>query len=230
MGMSKVQGFYKYRKENNIVAQDLENNSSINTNSKNLTQAQKILDALENKNYVLIDNQENVIPTPMSSLQESKRRIALIADSDPDILSLYKTYLDNLDFCAITVDNGNKALKSFMEQEAGECILCTCNENEKDKKSHSSNDSNKNECNQNDDNKSIFDIVILNTRLAEKPGLEVAKEIRKNNQSQRIIITTTSPIENLPKDLLKDADIKNEEVLTMPFKFSRLKSILKGPE
>jgi CheY-like chemotaxis protein len=228
--MSNVQGFYKYRKEKNIVDQDLENNSSITTNSKNLTQAQKTLNALEIKNYVLTDSQENVIPTPMSSLKESKRRIALIADSDPDILSLYKTYLDNLDFCAITVDNGIKALKSFMEQEVGECILCPCNENENDNKSYSSRDSNKNVCNRNEDNKSIFDIVILNTRLAEKPGLEVAKEIRKNNQSQRIIMTTTTPIESLPKDLLKDADIKNEEVLTMPFKFSRLRSILKGPE
>ncbi len=65
-----------------------------------------------------------------------------------------------------------------------------------------------------------FDIVIINTHLFDRPGLVIAKEIRKKNPSQRIVITTTVLRERLPKEQLDSAGIDREYILTIPFRFS----------
>ncbi|HYO07173.1 MAG TPA: hypothetical protein VER14_09325 [Phototrophicaceae bacterium] len=51
-------------------------------------------------------------------------------------------------------------------------------------------------------------------------GLDIAKEIRKKNPSQRIVITTTVLRERLPKEDLDSAGIEHESILTIPFRFS----------
>jgi CheY-like chemotaxis protein len=67
---------------------------------------------------------------------------------------------------------------------------------------------------------SNFDIVIVNTHLFDRPGLDVAKEIHKKNPSQRIVITTTILRERLPKEQLDSAGVDHEYILTIPFRFS----------
>jgi CheY-like chemotaxis protein len=71
-----------------------------------------------------------------------------------------------------------------------------------------------------------FDIVIINTHLFDMPGLVIAKEIRKKNPSQRIVITTTILRERLPKEQLDSLGIGHEYILTIPFRFSDMMHFL----
>ena len=47
--------------------------------------------------------------------KELKQAKFLIAESEPEILSLFKTYLDSLGVKSVTVDNGNQALDTFLQ-------------------------------------------------------------------------------------------------------------------
>ncbi len=78
--------------------------------------------------------------------------------------------------------------------------------------------------NANDNN---FDIVIIKTHLIDKSGLDIAKEIHKTSPNQRIVIISTSSIQYLSKEQLDFAGIDQEEILTIPFRFSHIMSLLK---
>jgi DNA-binding response OmpR family regulator len=75
-------------------------------------------------------------------------------------------------------------------------------------------------------NTNNYDFVIINTHLYDIPGLDIAKEIRRKNPKQRIVITTTSSKEHLAKEHL-DLGIDHGDILTIPFRFSNLTSLLK---
>jgi len=75
-------------------------------------------------------------------------------------------------------------------------------------------------------NNSNFDIVIINTHLFDIPGLDIAKEIPKKNPNQRIVIATTSLREHLSKEQLYSVGIGHEYLLTIPFRFSDMMSLL----
>jgi DNA-binding response OmpR family regulator len=77
-----------------------------------------------------------------------------------------------------------------------------------------------------DDGTANYDVVIINTHLPDKSGLDVAREIHKKKRSQRIIMTTTTPIEHLPIESLNSAGLSQRDVLTMPFRFSKLLSMI----
>jgi DNA-binding response OmpR family regulator len=47
--------------------------------------------------------------------KELKQARFLIAESEPEILSLFKTYLDSFGVESVTVDNGNQALETFLQ-------------------------------------------------------------------------------------------------------------------
>ena len=72
-----------------------------------------------------------------------------------------------------------------------------------------------------------YDFVIINTHLWDMPGLDVAKEIHKKNPKQRIVITTTSSKEHLAKEHLDFVGIDHGDILTIPFRFSNMISLLK---
>jgi DNA-binding response OmpR family regulator len=71
-----------------------------------------------------------------------------------------------------------------------------------------------------------FDIVIINTHLFDIPGLDIAKEIHRKNPKQRIVIVTTCLRENLSKWQLDSVGIDHEHILTLPFRFSDMISLL----
>ncbi len=77
-------------------------------------------------------------------------------------------------------------------------------------------------------NNNNFDIVIINTHLFDIPGLDIAKEIHKKNPNQRIVIITTSSREHILKGHLDIAGIDHECILTIPFRFSNLISLIKS--
>ena len=76
------------------------------------------------------------------------------------------------------------------------------------------------------ENKNHYDAVVLDTHLYSPSGLEVAKKIHSQKPDQKIVLVTTTPKENLKQECLKTAEIKDDNILTMPFKLSRLASVL----
>jgi len=43
-----------------------------------------------------------------------------------------------------------------------------------------------------------------------------------------LVVVTTTPIENLPAECLETAEIKEKDILTMPFKLSKLEKVLRN--
>ncbi|TVP41410.1 response regulator [Candidatus Nitrosocosmicus arcticus] len=126
--------------------------------------------------------------------KESDQAQILIAEPEPDILSLFHAFLETLGIKSATVANGEEALNVFLEKK----------------------------------NKGRpYDVVVLDTHLQGLGGLDLAKMIRGISPTQRIIMVTTTPMEYLPKNLLKSAMIDEDDILTMPFRLSTLISRLK---
>ena len=50
-------------------------------------------------------------------------------------------------------------------------------------------------------------MVVLNTHLKGLDGLDLAKMVHDISPTQRIIVVTTTPMEHLPKNILKSAMI-----------------------
>lgn len=71
-----------------------------------------------------------------------------------------------------------------------------------------------------------YDAVILDTHLEGKKGLDVAKEIHRKDNSQRIILVTTDTKEQLSRDELQAAAIRDKDILVMPFELSSLSKLL----
>ena len=68
---------------------------------------------------------------------------------------------------------------------------------------------------------------MIDTHLVNPTGLEVAKTIRREKPDQKLVLVTTTPIENLPAECLKTAEIKEKDILTMPFKLSKFGKVLR---
>ncbi len=121
----------------------------------------------------------------------------LIAEPEPDLLSLFKTFLETLGLRSATVADGEAALEVFLEKE----------------------------------NKGRpYDVVVLDTHLKGLGGFDLAKMIHDIKPTQRILMVTTTPMEYLPKNVLRSAMINEEDILTMPFKLSNFISRLKQLE
>ena len=73
-----------------------------------------------------------------------------------------------------------------------------------------------------------YDAIILDTHLSNPSGLDVAKRIRREKPDQKLVIVTTSPKEYLPSECLETARIKDKDILTMPFRISKLGLVLKN--
>jgi two-component system, OmpR family, response regulator len=74
----------------------------------------------------------------------------------------------------------------------------------------------------------LYAAIVLDTHIVNPRGLEVAKRIHIEEPDQKLVIVTTTPSEYLPKDCLKTAGIKDNEILTMPFRMSELMTALKN--
>jgi response regulator of citrate/malate metabolism len=66
----------------------------------------------------------------------------------------------------------------------------------------------------------------LDTHLKGKKGLEVAKKIHEKDSSQKIILVTTSMKEQLPKEELQYAAVREKDILVMPFELASLSKLL----
>lgn len=124
---------------------------------------------------------------------ELKQTRILLAESEKELQSLFKIYLDSLGADSETVDDGNKALAAYLY-------------NKEDGRN--------------------YDAIVLDTHLNNISGLDVAKKIHERDHSQKIILITTRPKGQLPKDSLKATAIEEKDILVMPFKLSNLAQTL----
>ena len=74
---------------------------------------------------------------------------------------------------------------------------------------------------------SQYNAIVLDTHLDNPSGLDVAKRIHSEKPEQTLVLVTTTPKEYLPAESLKTAGIKDKDILTMPFKLSKLVTALK---
>ncbi|KAA2282472.1 MAG: response regulator [Candidatus Nitrosocosmicus sp.] len=127
--------------------------------------------------------------------KESEQTQILIAESNSELLVLFREYLSSFGIKAETVSNGHEAIEQFLN---------------------------------NKENEHPYDAIVLDTHLSSPSGLEVAKKIRSEKPNQKLVLVTTTPKENLPKGCLETARIREGDILTMPFKLSKLASVLKN--
>lgn len=73
-----------------------------------------------------------------------------------------------------------------------------------------------------------YDAILLDTHLFNPSGFEIAKRIRSEKPDQKLVLVTTTPKERLPAECLKTTAIKDIDVLTMPFKLTKLATVLRN--
>ena len=130
------------------------------------------------------------------SLNKVKEQLQiLIAESESDLLTLFREYLSSLGMKTETASSGHEAIEQFVISE---------------------------------ENERPYDAIVLDTHLLNPSGLDVAKKIRSQKPDQKLVLITTSPKENLQQECLKTAGILDKDVLAIPFRMSKLKSVLKN--
>lgn len=67
-----------------------------------------------------------------------------------------------------------------------------------------------------------YDLIILDTQLDHGAGLDVAEEIRNKDLSQRIMIISQIPKNELNTVLLKKIQVEEGDLFTKPFRLSDL--------
>lgn len=77
-----------------------------------------------------------------------------------------------------------------------------------------------------EENERPYDVIVLDTHLENPSGLDIAKRIRSQKPDQKVVLVTTTPKENLQQECLKTAGIKDKDILMMPFRMSKLRSVL----
>jgi two-component system OmpR family response regulator len=71
-----------------------------------------------------------------------------------------------------------------------------------------------------------YDVVLIDTHLKGKRGLDVAKKIYIRSPNQRIVLLTTYMKEELSQAALDSAAIADKDILVMPFKLAQLRTVL----
>jgi two-component system cell cycle response regulator CpdR len=109
----------------------------------------------------------------------------LIAEDEPEILRIYKILLEDEGYQVFTAINGKECLDAY-----------------------------KTELDKMADNRPPFDLVLLDHRMPEKSGAEVAKEILALCPTQRLLMVTAYP----DHYELQDKKLKNKmQVIQKPF-------------
>ena len=129
------------------------------------------------------------------SLNKVKEQLQiLIAESESDLLTLFREYLSSLGIKTETACSGHEAMEQFLNSE---------------------------------ENERSYDAIVLDTHLLNPSGLDIAKRIHAQKPNQKLVLITTTPKENLQQECLKTAGILDMDILTIPFRMSKLGSLLK---
>ena len=140
----------------------------------------------------------------VDSVVSSKPLNILIAEDEPDIAALYKTVLEKRKHKATITTNGEYCLKAYHEIYQRHRFSL---EQEFYHQSGSNNTS--------------FDVVILDCKMPQINGIEVAKEILAVNPHQRIIFASAY-IKDTVVDSIKNLRQVTTESVQKPFEIKRL--------
>jgi CheY-like chemotaxis protein len=140
----------------------------------------------------------------IDSIVSSKPLNILIAEDEPDIAALYKTVLEKRKHKATITTNGEDCLKAYHEIyqrhrfSIGQELY-----------------------HQSGSNNTSFDVVILDCKMPQINGIEVAKEILAVNPHQRIIFASAY-IKDTVIDSIKNLRQVTTESVQKPFEIKRL--------
>ena len=140
----------------------------------------------------------------VDSVVSSKPLNILIAEDEPDIAALYKTVLEKRKHKATITTNGEDCLKAYHEIYQRHRFGL---EQELYHQSGSNNTS--------------FDVVILDCKMPQINGIEVAKEILAVNPHQRIIFASAY-IKDTVVDSIKNLRQVTTESVQKPFEIKQL--------
>jgi CheY-like chemotaxis protein len=140
----------------------------------------------------------------VDSVVSSKPLNVLIAEDEPDIAALYKTVLEKRKHKATITTNGEDCLKAYHEIYQRHRFSL---EQELYHQSGSNNTS--------------FDVVILDCKMPQINGIEVAKEILAVNPHQRIIFASAY-IKDTVVDSIKNLRQVTTESVQKPFEIKQL--------
>ena len=140
----------------------------------------------------------------VDSVVSSKPLNILIAEDEPDIAALYKTVLEKRKHKATITTNGEDCLKAYHEIYQRHRFSLG---QELYHKSGSNNTS--------------FDVVILDCKMPQINGIEVAKEILAVNPHQRIIFASAY-IKDTVIDSIKNLRQVTTESVQKPFEIKQL--------
>jgi CheY-like chemotaxis protein len=140
----------------------------------------------------------------VDSIVSSKPLNILIAEDEPDIAALYKTVLEKRKHKATITTNGEDCLKAYHEIYQRHRFSL---EQELYHQSGSNNTS--------------FDVVILDCKMPQINGIEVAKEILAVNPHQRIIFASAY-IKDTVIDSIENLRQVTTESVQKPFEIKRL--------
>jgi CheY-like chemotaxis protein len=137
---------------------------------------------------------------------------ALIAEDEPDIWKAYKIALEGRDHEALIAEDGEECIKLYKQE-----LLEQQKRRARDDYYVNKNQANNDDHNYADkrQNRPPFDVVILDYRMPQKDGLQVAKEILELNSNQRIIFASAYVRETL-EDSVKELK-RVVELLQKPF-------------
>jgi CheY-like chemotaxis protein len=132
----------------------------------------------------------------------------LIAEDEPDIWKAYKIALESRNHQAIIAQDGKECLEIYDEEyNNGSKPIPDFDakaDNNRDKSSHDNSDKASSQSSSLPSSSfkySPFDAVVLDYRMPEKDGLEVAKEILQMNPEQRIIFASAYVKETLEQSV-----------------------------
>ena len=140
----------------------------------------------------------------VDSIVSSKPLNILIAEDEPDIAALYKTVLEKRKHKATITTNGEDCLKAYHE------IYQRHRFSLEQELYHQSGSNN-----------TAFDVVILDCKMPQINGIEVAKEILAVNPHQRIIFASAY-IKDTVIDSIKNLKQVTTESVQKPFEIKRL--------
>ena len=140
----------------------------------------------------------------VDSVESSKPLNILIAEDEPDIAALYKTVLEKRRHKATITTNGEDCLKAYHE-------IYQRHRFSLEQESY----------HQFDSNNTSFDVVILDCKMPQINGIEVAKEILAVNPHQRIIFASAY-IKDTVIDSIKNLRQVTTESVQKPFEIKRL--------
>jgi CheY-like chemotaxis protein len=137
----------------------------------------------------------------------------LIAEDEPDIWKAYKIALEGRDHETLIAEDGHECIKLYKQELLEQQKRRARDDYYGDKKKPNNDDHNYYDDKR--QNRPPFDVVILDYRIPQKDGLQVAKEILELNPNQRIIFASAYVRETL-EDSVKQLK-RVVELLQKPF-------------